>query len=224
MTAAQSTGDPARLAVMVSGGGRTVRNLVERTRGGELLAEVVAVGASRRCGALDWAAAQGIPTVLGEVAVESLASTYTVDWIVLAGYTRLLPIAPGFEERVVNIHPALLPSFGGRGMYGARVHRAVIDAGCRLSGCTVHLCDEAYDRGPIVAQAVCAVEPEDTPDDLAARVFALERELYPAAIAALLDGFTVENGRVRLRQPVPPMGLASSPRASHAAKLAPGAS
>jgi len=99
----------------------------------------------------------------------------------------------------VNIHPALLPAFGGRGMFGAHVHRAVLDAGCKVSGCTVHFCDDAYDRGPIIAQRCCPVLDDDTPDSLASRVFEVESDLYPETIARLIEGdVRVDGRRVRI--------------------------
>ncbi|MCA8949750.1 MAG: phosphoribosylglycinamide formyltransferase [Planctomycetes bacterium] len=105
-----------------------------------------------------------------------------VDLVLLAGYLRLLPIVPDFEGRVLNIHPALLPRHGGKGMYGERVHAAVIAAGETESGCTVHLCDGEYDHGRILMQARVPVRPDDTATTLGNRVLAAEFELYPAAI------------------------------------------
>lgn len=111
------------------------------------------------------------------------------DYVCLAGYLRLVPpeTVAAFPERMLNIHPALLPHHGGRGMYGTRVHEAVIASGDRGSGCTVHLVDEQYDRGRILLQRECPVLPTDTPETLAARVLALEHEAYPAALFALIE-------------------------------------
>jgi phosphoribosylglycinamide formyltransferase-1 len=106
---------------------------------------------------------------------------------VLAGYLKLVNIPPGYERRVVNIHPALLPGFGGAGMYGHRVHEAVLASGDGESGCTVHFCDEVFDRGPIILQKRCPVLPGDTPDMLAARVFDLECRAYPEALQLLFS-------------------------------------
>ena len=105
-----------------------------------------------------------------------------VDLVCLAGWLQLLQIPPRWAGRGLNIHPALLPKFGGQGMYGRRVHEAVLAAGERESGCTVHVVTDAYDAGPIVLQRRCPVLPGDTPDTLAARVFAQECEAYPEAI------------------------------------------
>ena len=105
------------------------------------------------------------------------------DLVCLCGYLSLLQIPGDFEHRVLNIHPSLLPSFGGRGMYGLRVHQAVLDHGNTVSGCTVHLCDNTYDTGPVLLQRSCPVADNDTAETLAARVFEQECEAYPAAIA-----------------------------------------
>lgn len=110
------------------------------------------------------------------------------DYVCLAGYMTLLPIAPDFANRVINIHPALLPSFGGKGMYGHHVHQAVIEHGCKVSGCTVHFCDDTYDTGPILVQRTCDVLAEDDADILADRVFAQETIAYVQALKALSDG------------------------------------
>ena len=191
----------ARLAVFVSGRGRTLRNLAERP---ELPAEVALVVGSSECPATSWARERGMrvevaPRFAGAAEVESLLDDAGADWAALAGYTALLPIPGGWAGRVVNIHPALLPAFGGKGMYGARVHRAVLEAGCRVSGCTVHLCDGAYDEGPIVAQACCEVLDDDTPETLGARVFELERELYPRTLARLMRGrLSIDGRRARI--------------------------
>jgi phosphoribosylglycinamide formyltransferase-1 len=112
----------------------------------------------------------------------------------LAGYLRRLSIPASLKWKIVNIHPALLPSFGGAGMYGERVHQAVLDAGCKVSGCTVHLCDDEYDRGPIIVQRTCEVREDDTAQTLAARVFEQECLAYPEALRLLMDG------RVRIEQ------------------------
>lgn len=113
-----------------------------------------------------------------------------VDWVCLAGYLRLLPVAvlQDHPSRVLNIHPALLPKFGGKGMYGINVHRAVIEAGETESGCTVHYVSEQYDEGATIMQARCPVLPDDTPETLAARVLPLEHATYAEALRRLIDG------------------------------------
>ena len=193
-----------RLAVMISGGGRTLENLVVHIERGSLRAEIGLVIASSACPGAERARARGLPTLVvpGVIEPNTLARMlhdHNVGWVTLAGYLKLLRIPAGFEGRAVNIHPALLPSFGGAGMYGRRVHAAVLDAGCKVSGCTVHLCDDAYDRGPILAQRACEVREDDTPESLAARVFALECDLYPVILQALLDGrVSIEGARTRI--------------------------
>jgi len=182
--------EPPRIAVFVSGSGRTLRNLVASTETGALSATVVLVVASKECPGADFARGRGIATRVNcgldsEHEVGGLLDEFGVDWAVLAGYVRLLPIPERYRGRVVNIHPSLLPRHGGQGMYGLRVHASVIESGDTESGCTVHLADGAYDRGEIVAQAKCAVEPGDTPESLASRVFALETDLYPKALTKL---------------------------------------
>jgi len=118
-----------------------------------------------------------------------LAALTGSELVCLAGYTRLLPdeVLRAFPESVLNVHPALLPKFGGKGMYGRHVHEAVLASGETESGCTVHKVTEVYDEGPIIVQLRCPVEPGDTPDTLAARVLALETKAYPEAVKSLID-------------------------------------
>ncbi|MCA9297514.1 MAG: hypothetical protein KDA28_00525, partial [Phycisphaerales bacterium] len=113
---------------------------------------------------------------------DEIWTRFDLDLVCLAGYLKFVEIPARWQGRVLNIHPSLLPRHGGAGMYGDRVHRAVLDAADHESGCTVHLCDGAYDQGRILVQRRCPVEPGDTPDTLAARVFELECEAYPEAI------------------------------------------
>jgi len=184
---------PARLAVMLSGSGRTLVNLVERIRAGALPAEIALVIASKECMGAQRAREAGLNTVVeaGVIPAERLAALlapHAIDWIILAGYLKLVRIPDAYRGRIVNIHPALLPAFGGAGMYGHRVHEAVLAAGSKESGCTVHLCDGEFDRGQILLQRRCPVLPDDTPESLATRVFELEKEAYPAAIRGLIRG------------------------------------
>ncbi len=181
----------ARLAIFISGSGRTMVNIADHIDAAELPAEIGLVIASRACQGADRARERGFPArvMSGEIDPEHLAHIFkehAIDWAVLAGYTQLLPIVPGYEKRTVNIHPALLPKIGGDGMFGSRVHQAVLDAGETESGCTVHLCDANYDTGPTILQMKCPVEPDDTAETLAARVFELELEAYPAALRQLI--------------------------------------
>lgn len=180
-----------RLAVFVSGTGRTLINLVRRRDRGEFSGEVVLVVASRECPGAQFARSRAIdtrvipPRELTRERVESLLRDARADFAVLAGFLHLLPVPESYRGRVVNIHPALLPDFGGKGMHGLNVHQAVLASGRTQSGCTVHLCDDRYDTGPVIARAHCPVLPGDTPETLAARVFALELELLPAALETL---------------------------------------
>lgn len=188
---------PARVAVFASGGGSNLQALIDRCAAPDSPARVVLVIGSRPgIGALERADRAGIahrvlePRVLGDAcgdATLALLEEHGVDLVVLAGYLSLVPsaVVARFRGRMLNIHPALLPSFGGQGMYGMRVHRAVIESGAKVSGATVHLVDDRYDEGRIVAQWPVPVLPGDTPEALAARVLAVEHRLLPAAVFAL---------------------------------------
>ncbi|HXE58048.1 MAG TPA: phosphoribosylglycinamide formyltransferase [Gemmatimonadales bacterium] len=182
---------PIRVAVCISGRGSNLRALFDALTPGAP-AEVVLV-LSNRAGAagLERARERGVPAVVlrdphdaGEWL--ALLDAHRVDLVVLAGYLKLVPagVIERYRGRIINVHPALLPAFGGPGMYGRRVHEAVLAAGARESGATVHLVDEVYDRGPILAQARVPVLPGDTPDTLAERVLAAEHRLLPAAVLA----------------------------------------
>lgn len=174
-----------RLAVLLSGGGRSLQNLIDRIADGRLGATVAGVASDR-------ADAFGLQRAREhDIDARHLTTPSTVwDWIgemdcdlvILAGYLKLLPIAPEFEGRVLNIHPSLLPEFGGKGMFGDHVHRAVLDAGRAESGCTVHICDNIYDNGRVLIQARVPVLADDDPASLGARVFRAECEAFPAAI------------------------------------------
>lgn len=189
------TGTPgvARLGVLLSGGGRTLLNLHDSIQDGSLHAQMPVVIASRDGLGAERARERGLPTriVPGDLTPEQLddlVAQHALDWVVLAGYLRLVPITDRVRGRIINIHPALLPRHGGPGMHGMRVHQAVLDAGESESGCTVHLCDDRYDTGPILAQSRCAVRADDTPETLAARVFELECGLYPKTLEGLIRG------------------------------------
>ena len=175
-----------RLGVLLSGGGRTLQNLLDRIADGRLRATVICV-LSDRPGAfgLERARRAGIShaTESDPERIYDFLREHGVDLVCLAGYLRRLPIAEDFAGQILNIHPALLPKFGGKGFYGDRVHRAVLEAGETESGCTVHFCDDSYDTGSIVLQRRVPVEADDTIDTLAARVFEAECEAYPEAIA-----------------------------------------
>lgn len=199
---------PLKLAVLLSGGGRSLQNLIDRIDAGTLEAEIVLVIASNEsAGGLQRAESAGLPAHVVSrksydhaedfaIRVFSLLRESKADLVCLAGFLSLLPIPDDFEHRVLNIHPALLPSFGGRGMYGMKVHAAVLEHGCKVTGCTVHFADNTYDTGPILVQRCCEVSEDDTPDTLADRVFAEECEAYPEAIRLIAHGrVRIENRR-----------------------------
>jgi formyltetrahydrofolate-dependent phosphoribosylglycinamide formyltransferase len=188
-----------RIAVFASGGGTNLQSLLHHFNGKSSDVARVALVVSDRAdaGALGRAGAADVPTRVigvrgrepGDVADETLAALdeHGIDVVALAGYLKLVPeaIVQRFRGRIVNIHPALLPSFGGPGMYGIRVHRAVLEAGCFLSGVTVHQVDERYDEGKPIAQWPVPVLRGDSPESLAARVLRVEHRLYPLALEAL---------------------------------------
>lgn len=185
---------PARLAVLLSGGGRSLQNLVNHIHRGELPATIPLVIASRPCKGVEVARAAGVDDVrvargtIPEHELRSALDAHGIDLVVLAGYLQFVNVPTGYERRVVNIHPALLPKFGGQGMYGHHVHEAVIKAGERESGCTVHFVDGEYDHGPIILQQRCPVLPGDAAETLASRVFEVECRAYPEAIRNVLAG------------------------------------
>jgi phosphoribosylglycinamide formyltransferase 1 len=191
-----------RLAILIGprGRGSNMRAIAVACARGEVPAEVcLVVAPNEGIPAVEIARQLELPVAIvppsdtyAEALIEVL-ETARADWICLAGYTRLLPgeILQRWPGRVLNIHPALLPKYGGKGMYGQKVHEAVIAAGDPESGCTVHFVTERYDEGEIVHQLRCPVLPEDTAEALAARVLALEHRAYPEALKRLLesDGF-----------------------------------
>jgi formyltetrahydrofolate-dependent phosphoribosylglycinamide formyltransferase len=205
-----------RLAAMISGGGRTVLNILKCIEAGTLDAEVVLVIASRDCKGVERCRGAGLNVVIvpykempgvdaySARLVEALDAA-RADLVLLAGFLSYWIIPPKYEGRVMNIHPALLPSFGGTGMYGERVHKAVVARGCKVSGCTVHFVNNEYDAGPIIVQRAVAVMEGDTPDTLAARVFEQECIAYPDAIRLFGEGrLKIEGGVVHVEQPPPP--------------------
>lgn len=182
---------PLRVAVAVSGGGTNLQSLLDALPPGSAAEVVVVVSNKATAGGLDRARRAGIPAlVLSDPAdaVEwtDLLARHRVDLVVLAGYLKLVPAAvvSAYRGRIINIHPALLPEFGGPGMYGERVHQAVLASGASRSGATVHLVDEAFDRGTILAQLPVPVLPGDTPALLAARVLGAEHRLLPRVVLA----------------------------------------
>lgn len=208
MTDSPAPRHPLRLGVLISGGGTTLENLIHRIADGRLRGvEIAVVIASRgSVRGVDIARAADLPLEIIRQRDYMDAGTFSgnltavldrarCDLAVLAGFLCHWQLPPHWFGRALNIHPALLPRFGGQGMFGHHVHEAVLAAGDTESGCTVHLLDEQYDHGPIVAQARVPVQPHDTPDALAQRVGEAERELYPQVIQQVAD-----NGLGWLRQ------------------------
>jgi formyltetrahydrofolate-dependent phosphoribosylglycinamide formyltransferase len=199
-----------RLGVLFSGGGRTLENLELKIREGALPARIViAISSHPGVKGIERAKRLGIPCELIDYRdrrerfsqdIAGALDSAGVDLTVLAGFIRYYTYPPHHAGKIVNIHPALLPSFGGKGFYGDCVHQAVIRAGVKFSGCTVHFVNEEYDRGPIILQRIVPVRSEDTPEELAARVFAEECIAYPEAIRLYAEGrLEVRDGRVYIR-------------------------
>lgn len=187
-----------RVAVLASGSGTTFENLVLRSRDGRLDAEIVRLIADRECGAVEKAHRLKVPAIVipweakspkrwGSKIAAALAQEPRPDLVCMGGFLRLWRVRERWIGRVLNIHPALLPAFGGKGMHGRHVHEAVLASGATESGCTVHLASNEYDAGPIIVQKRVRVLPGDTPESLAARVFAAECDAYPEAIRLIAD-------------------------------------
>ena len=198
----------ARVAVFASGGGSNLGAMLDHGErlGSSRAADVALVASNREsAGALVRARERDIPTAVlagtDAGAMNRMLDEYRIDLVVLAGYLSLVPdaVTARFTGRMLNVHPALLPAFGGHGLYGQRVHRAVLEAGAKLSGATVHFVDAHYDRGPIVAQWPVPVRDDDTPASLAARVLRIEHMLLPRAVEAVARGTVTigPDGRVR---------------------------
>jgi phosphoribosylglycinamide formyltransferase-1 len=203
---------PARLAVLLSGNGSTLQNLLDQCGDGRLDASVVVVVSSNaEAFGLERARRAGIAAHVVERRACSSRDDFGrkildfcrqagADLVCMAGFLHLLPIPEDFTNRVMNIHPALIPAFGGQGFHGPRVHQAALDMGVKVSGCTVHFADNQYDHGPIILQKVVLVDDNDTPESLAARVFTAECQAYPEAIRLFGEGrLVVEGRRVRVR-------------------------
>jgi phosphoribosylglycinamide formyltransferase 1 len=215
-----------RVAVLASGGGTNLQAILDYLDAqGDLQETAVALVASDRAsaGALDRARRHSVEAVALDKTqrgdgLAALLESRAIDYIALAGYLRFVPVSvtrrwPG---RIVNVHPSLLPSFGGAGMYGIRVHQAAIEAGVRVTGATVHFVDEEYDRGPIIAQWPVPVLPGDTAEVLAERVLAVEHALYPMALDAVARGRVTlgADGRVAGLAAVPELVMFPAPQPS----------
>lgn len=182
------------IAVFASGGGTNLQALIDHFEGSRVAEIALVVSDRGSSGALDRARDAGIPTHQIQVRTRPIAAVTAdlldalrsahADLVALAGFTQLVPpdVVRRYAYRILNVHPALLPAFGGKGMYGKRVHEAVLEAGCRITGPTVHFVNERYDEGRILAQWPVPVLEEDTPETLARRVLRVEHALYPAAV------------------------------------------
>lgn len=202
-----------RLGILISGGGRTMLNILECIQHSELNAEIaVVISSLSSVAGVERARNAGLPVKIirkkdcanieaFSARIEQELTAAGVDLVVQGGWLCLWKIPPQYENRVMNIHPALLPCFGGQGMWGHHVHEAVLAAGCKVSGCTVHFCTNEYDRGPIIVQRTCPVLDDDTPDTLAERVFEQECLAYPQTIRLFAEGrLQIEGNRVRIAQ------------------------
>jgi phosphoribosylglycinamide formyltransferase-1 len=207
-----------KLAVLISGSGRTLKNFIDLAAEGQLPIDIrLVISSSPTAGGLTFADAAGINTQIiprsdfprggagSEAFGEKIFSACRdagVDYVAMAGFMKLAPVPGDFAGRVVNIHPALIPAFCGAGMYGDRVHQAVLDAGVKVTGCTVHFVDNEYDHGPIIWQQPVPVFDDDTADTLGKRVFEIEKEAYPHVLQLLAAGrIKLENGRVKMLKP-----------------------
>jgi formyltetrahydrofolate-dependent phosphoribosylglycinamide formyltransferase len=205
---------PIRLVALISGGGTTLLNFLEKIEAGELSAEVPLVIASRSdCSGIAKCQRAGLrcevvarksysDTASFSRAIFDLCRSVQADLVTLAGFLSLIEVPDDFASRVMNIHPALIPAFCGQGMYGHKVHEAVLTRGAKVSGCTVHFADNRYDHGPIILQRCVPVEEGDSPDTLAARVFTAECTAYPEAIRLFAAGrLQIADGRVNVLRP-----------------------
>jgi phosphoribosylglycinamide formyltransferase-1 len=191
---------PIPIAVFLSGGGRSLANLIEHRDRHDLPIDIrLVISSSEEVPGVEIARVAAIPTLVVRKSEHSDPDQYcramfdpcreaAVELVVMAGFLKHVLIPEDFERKVINIHPSLLPSFGGPGLYGTRVHQAALDRGVKVSGCTVHHVDNQYDNGPIILQRVCPVEENDTADALAARVFEQECQALPDAIRVCADG------------------------------------
>jgi phosphoribosylglycinamide formyltransferase-1 len=195
-----------KIAVLVSGGGTTLRNLIGERDAGRLRVDFgLVISSNPGAGGIAIARAASIPVRIidhrrfptADAISEQIFAAcreLSVQLVVMGGFLRKITVPADFENRVVNIHPSLIPEFCGKGMYGSRVHEAVIGSGATLSGCTVHFVDNQYDHGPVIARQSVPVEQDDDPRRLAARVHKAECELYPRVIAAIAAGEVVIPG------------------------------
>lgn len=203
---------PLKLAVLISGSGRTLKHFIDLAAEGDLPVDIrLVISSSAKAGGLQHAARAHIQTkvIAREMYVDDEAfgraifdacRAAGVDYVAMAGFLKLAPVPDDFMGRVLNIHPALIPAFCGPGMYGHRVHQAVLDKGAKVTGCTVHFVDNQYDHGPVIWQQPTPVFDDDTPDSLADRVFEIEKEAYPHVLRLLAAGkIKLDGRRVRIQ-------------------------
>lgn len=203
-----------KLAILASGRGSNFEAILSNIKQGKLKATIqVVISNKASAGALEIARRNQLPAIhlsskdfpdqeQFDQRLLGILRQYDVNFMVLAGYLKMLSpfIVREFKHHILNIHPALLPSFGGKGMYGHHVHQAVLDYGCKVTGVTVHLVDEAYDTGPPVLQRCVPVEEDDTADSLAERVLKVEHQIYTEALQLFAeDRIEIEGRRVRIR-------------------------
>lgn len=202
-----------RLAVFVSGRGSNLKAILEYPPLKDLVQVVTVFSDKSDCKAFEIARSQGIETKVvgkgeGKISNENLSDTLKklkIDLIILAGYLKLIPadVVNDFENRIINIHPALLPSFGGKGMYGLNVHRAVFDSSAKVSGATVHFVNTEYDRGKIIAQRCVDISDVNSPEEIADRVLEIEHLLLPEVIRAFAENrIVIQNQRVVIKKQV----------------------
>ena len=204
---------PLRIGILLSGEGTSFENLAERIDAGEVPAEIVVVVASKeKAGGLERARRRGIPAVavprkrhpdVGAFndAIHAALEEHGAEFVALLGFLSPFETRGKFDGRALNVHPALIPAFCGKGFYGHRVHDAVLESGVKVTGATVHFADAEYDHGPIILQEAVAVRDDDTPDALAERVQAAERRLVPEAIRLFAEGrLAVDGRRVRIKK------------------------
>jgi len=198
-----------RVIVAISGGGRTLANLLERQKEGYPFEICGVIASSSKCKGIQIAEHANLPVFVGDFSREKFNQTsqdlyswisgFNAGWIALGGFLKIMPVWPDWNNRIVNIHPALLPKFGGKGMYGHHVHAAVLEAGEKETGATIHFVNEKYDEGAIVAQTKVKVQPDDTPEILADRVFQGECKLYPEVLKDLIEKeLPLEGGKIKL--------------------------
>ena len=198
---------PLRVTVLISGSGRTLKNFIDLAAADALPLDIrLVISSTPKASGLQYANDAGIATQVfrrcentsdedyGQVIFDACRKA-DVDVVLMAGFLKLVPVPEDFTGRVLNIHPSLIPAFCGHGMYGHRVHQAVIDYGAKLTGCTVHFVDNEYDAGPIIWQQPVPVFEDDTTDTLAARVFEAEKEAYPHILKLLAAGKIKLQGR-----------------------------